>query len=177
MDKMKDELIKQLNKEEPPLGVIPKWLHDERRHKELKAAINRYLDDNREISAEWIDEYNLLVKSIKIKEDNNQLKSKDELVDYQGLKVTKEKAELFKRLRIKFNIDAHSDLGYVPWGWDGVEYYGLSFLNPHNNDVKFREYSKKYLEHVPFEKMLNERVKDEYVREEILEKVSEGLND
>ncbi|MCC2526774.1 hypothetical protein LKL24_04950 [Bacillus halotolerans] len=177
MDIMKEELDKRLNKQEPPLGVIPKWLHDERRHKELKAAINRYLDDNREISAEWIDEYNLLIKSIKNKDENNQLKSKDELVDYQGLKVTKAKAELFKRLRIKFNIDAHSDLGYVPWGWDGVEYYGLSFLDPHNNDVKFREYSKRYLESVPFEEMLRDRVKDEYVREEILEKVSEGKED
>ncbi|WP_406589977.1 hypothetical protein [Bacillus atrophaeus] len=77
MDKMKDELIKQLNKEEPPLGVIPKWLHDERRHKELKAAINRYLDDNREISAEWIDEYNLLAKSFKTKGENNLLESKN----------------------------------------------------------------------------------------------------
>ncbi|TII15272.1 hypothetical protein C6Y43_14115 [Bacillus subtilis] len=53
----------------PPLGVIPKWLHDENRVKDLKAAINRYLDDNHEISAEWIDEYNLLVKSIKTKGD------------------------------------------------------------------------------------------------------------
>ncbi|WP_223257234.1 DUF2829 domain-containing protein [Bacillus halotolerans] len=95
------------------------------------------------------------------------------LVDYQGLMVTEEKAELFKRLRIKFNLDAKSDIGYIPWGWDGVEYYGLSFLDPHNNDVKFREYSKRYLESVPFEEMLRDRVKDEYVREEILEKVSE----
>ncbi|MCY7961345.1 hypothetical protein MOB39_21415 [Bacillus spizizenii] len=177
MNKMKDELIKQLNKQELPLGVIPKWLHDERRHKELKAAINRYLDDNREISAEWIDEYNLLVKSIKIKEENTNLALEDQLVDYQGLKVTKAKAELFKRLRIKFNVDAKSDLGYIPWGWDGVEYYGLSFLDPHNNDVKFREYSKHYLESVPFEEMLRDRVKDEYVREEILEKVNECKED
>ncbi|MED1676314.1 hypothetical protein OB894_16790 [Bacillus subtilis] len=98
-------------------------------------------------------------------------------VDYQGLKVSKEKAELFKRLRIKFNIDAKSDLGYIPWGWDGVEYYGLSFLDPHNNDVKFREYSKSYLESISFEEMLRDRVKDEYVREEILEKVSEDKED
>ncbi|MER0468115.1 hypothetical protein ABR330_15870 [Bacillus cabrialesii subsp. cabrialesii] len=55
---------------EPPLGVIPKWLHDEHRIKDLKAAINRYLDNNHEVSAEWIDEYNLLVKSIKTKGDH-----------------------------------------------------------------------------------------------------------
>ncbi|MFV4884741.1 hypothetical protein RY279_04555 [Bacillus velezensis] len=95
------------------------------------------------------------------------------LVEYQGLMISKEKAELFKRLRIKFNLDAKSDLGYIPWGWEGVEYYGLSFLDPHTNDVKFREYSKRYLESVPFEEMLRDRVKDEHVREEILEKVSE----
>ncbi|MCY8122432.1 hypothetical protein P8860_21800 [Bacillus spizizenii] len=177
MDIMKEELAKRLNKQEPPLGVIPKWLHDERRHKELKAAINRYLDDNREISAEWIDEYNLLVKSIKIKEENTNLALEDQLVDYQGLKVTKAKAELFKRLRIKFNLDAKSDLGYMPWGWDGVEYYGLAYLDPRDNCLTFRKYSKDYLESVSFKEMLKYRIRDENVREEILENVSEYKED
>ncbi|XYR61960.1 hypothetical protein ACS4RT_11080 [Bacillus amyloliquefaciens] len=98
-------------------------------------------------------------------------------VDYQGLKVSKEKAELFKRLRIKFNLDAQSDLGYIPWGWDGVEYYGLESIDPYSTGVTFIRYDKSYLKSVSFEKMLNDKVKDEYVREDILEKVSEGLND
>lgn len=67
-DKWQNHLKSQII--EPPLGVIPKWLHDEYRIKDLKAAINRYLDNNREVSAEWIDEYNLLVKSIKTKGDH-----------------------------------------------------------------------------------------------------------
>ncbi|MEC1709848.1 hypothetical protein P9E09_20040 [Bacillus mojavensis] len=62
-DKWQNHLKSQI--EEPPLGVIPKWLHDEHRIKDLKAAINRYLGNNHEVSAEWIDEYNLLVKSIR----------------------------------------------------------------------------------------------------------------
>ncbi|MCY8692645.1 hypothetical protein MOD48_14980 [Bacillus spizizenii] len=61
----------KLSLEEPPLGVIPKSLHDERRAEDLKAAINRYIDANREIPAEWIEEYNLLVKPIKTKGGNN----------------------------------------------------------------------------------------------------------
>lgn len=95
------------------------------------------------------------------------------MVDYQGLMVSKEKAELFKRLRIKFNLDAKSDLGYIPWGWDGVEYYGLESIDPYSTGVTFIRYDKSYLKSVSFEKMLNDKVKDESVREEILEKVSE----
>ncbi|MBE0185472.1 MULTISPECIES: hypothetical protein [Bacillus] len=99
------------------------------------------------------------------------------IVDYKGLKVNAAKAELFKRLRIKFNLDAQSDLGYIPWGWDGVEYYGLESIDPYSPGVTFIRYDKSYLKSVSFEKMLNERVKDEYVREEILEKVSEDKED
>ena len=94
------------------------------------------------------------------------------LVEYQGLMVSKEKAELFKRLRIKFNLDAKSDLGYIPWGWDGVEYYGLKSIYPYSTGVTFIRYDKSYLKSVSFEKMLNDKVKDESVREDILEKVS-----
>ncbi|WP_241768857.1 hypothetical protein [Bacillus siamensis] len=95
------------------------------------------------------------------------------LVEYQGLMVSKEKAELFKRLRIKFNLDAKSDLGYMPWLWDGVEYYGLESIDPYSTGVTFIRYDKSYLKSVSFEKMLNDKVKDESVREEILEKVRE----
>lgn len=66
-DKWQSHLKSQIV--EPPLGVIPRRLHDEHRIKDLKAAINRYLENNQEVSAEWIDEYNLLVKSIKTKGD------------------------------------------------------------------------------------------------------------
>ncbi|CAF1802794.1 hypothetical protein HUS59_16995 [Bacillus velezensis] len=49
----------------PPLGVMPNWLHNERRAEDLKAAINRCIDANCEIPAEWIEEYNLLISSIR----------------------------------------------------------------------------------------------------------------
>lgn len=49
----------------PPLGVMPNWLHNERRAEDLKAAINRYIDANCEIPTEWIEEYNLLISSIR----------------------------------------------------------------------------------------------------------------
>ncbi|MGE9751377.1 hypothetical protein ACQP3R_00265 [Bacillus inaquosorum] len=48
----------------PPLGVIPKWLHDERRAEELKAAIDRRLSANWHIPPEWIEEYNLLIRQL-----------------------------------------------------------------------------------------------------------------
>ncbi|MEC2240169.1 hypothetical protein CJ467_16350 [Bacillus velezensis] len=48
-----------------PLGVMPNWLHNERRAEDLKAAINRYIDANCEIPAEWIEEYNLLISSLR----------------------------------------------------------------------------------------------------------------
>lgn len=49
----------------PPLGVMPNWLHNERRAEDLKAAINRCIDANCEIPTEWIEEYNLLISSIR----------------------------------------------------------------------------------------------------------------
>ncbi|MBY8912110.1 hypothetical protein KY305_04990 [Bacillus sp. YC2] len=55
---------------EPPLGVIPNWLHNERRAEDLKAAINRYIDTNCEIPAEWVEEYNLLIRSIRAEGEN-----------------------------------------------------------------------------------------------------------
>ncbi len=48
---MKEELKK------PPLGIIPKKIHDEKRFKELCAAIKRYQVANLPIPAEWWDEY------------------------------------------------------------------------------------------------------------------------
>lgn len=51
--------------EEPPLGVMPKWLHDERRAEELKAAIKRFTKAHKSVPAEMIEEYNLLFESLK----------------------------------------------------------------------------------------------------------------
>lgn len=45
----------------PPLGVTPKNIWDMQRIENLKGAIDRYCNANREIPIEWIEEYNSLV--------------------------------------------------------------------------------------------------------------------
>ncbi len=55
---------------QPPIGIIPKWLHDERRLKELMDAIERYFHDYRPIPQEWSDEYNTLIKEKREREDS-----------------------------------------------------------------------------------------------------------
>ena len=39
--------------QEPPIGIIPKYLHNERRLRELNEAIKRYEDAKLEIPEEW----------------------------------------------------------------------------------------------------------------------------
>lgn len=51
----------------PPLGIIPQFIHEEKRIKELSSAISRRLCDGKfvpsnEIPIEWIEEFNELVK-------------------------------------------------------------------------------------------------------------------
>ncbi|MCY7680604.1 hypothetical protein MH122_17555 [Bacillus pumilus] len=48
---------------EPPLGVIPKFIHDERRAEDLVAAIERRITERLEIPLEWFEEYNNLLES------------------------------------------------------------------------------------------------------------------
>lgn len=45
-----------------PLGIMPKYIHDEQRREELKQAINRFLEADQPIPIEWIEEYNELSK-------------------------------------------------------------------------------------------------------------------
>ena len=40
----------------PPIGIIPKLIHDRERFEELQAAIMRYLWDDREISVDSISQ-------------------------------------------------------------------------------------------------------------------------
>ena len=46
----------------PPLGVLPRRIHDEYRLEALSEAISRYVDAQVTIKPEWIEEYNELVK-------------------------------------------------------------------------------------------------------------------
>lgn len=55
----------------PPIGVMPRNLHDEVRQKALASAITHYVKDGRKVNQEWIDEFNELCNRI------NPSKNKD----------------------------------------------------------------------------------------------------
>lgn len=46
--------------ETPPLGIMPKRLHDEMRMNGLRMAIQRYLAAQKPVPTEWISEWNVL---------------------------------------------------------------------------------------------------------------------
>lgn len=48
----------------PPIGILPKFIHDEQRLHEIAAAIQRYASNRLEIPTEWIKEYNDLLRSL-----------------------------------------------------------------------------------------------------------------
>lgn len=56
---IKCDKVKSIN---PPLEIIPKRKWEEQRFAELKTAMIRYLDMDKEIPEEWIDEYNTWIK-------------------------------------------------------------------------------------------------------------------
>ena len=47
--------------DKPPLGLMPKSIHQTKRFHEICAAIVRYYDSGKELPIEWIEEYNELV--------------------------------------------------------------------------------------------------------------------
>ena len=51
----------------PPLGLIPKWIRQEERQKEICQAIIRYFNANKKIPIEWIEEFNKNNKIMKSK--------------------------------------------------------------------------------------------------------------
>lgn len=67
---MKKETVK------PPLGLKPKWLHDEQRHAELVSAIKRRLKKGVDIPDEWIREYKNYVQSKNNKQSIQDAKDK-----------------------------------------------------------------------------------------------------
>jgi hypothetical protein len=56
----------QTKSKRPPLGVIPKWLHDEVRVKQLSIAIRRYALAGEIIPMQWVSEHNALIEDLKI---------------------------------------------------------------------------------------------------------------
>ena len=51
--------------EQPPLGLKPKWLHNEQRMEEIREAIIRYSKKGKSIPSEWVNEYNALIMEAK----------------------------------------------------------------------------------------------------------------
>mgnify|MGYP001403173461 CR=1 FL=1 len=52
------------NYEKPPIGLKPRYIHDAQRHREVKEAMLRYIDDDRMVPIEWWEEYNYFLKPI-----------------------------------------------------------------------------------------------------------------
>jgi hypothetical protein len=48
----------------PPLGLIPKRFHDDRRRAEIILAVYRYIEADEAIPIEWIEEYNKLLEKV-----------------------------------------------------------------------------------------------------------------
>ena len=59
---MPKDTILQPVVDKPPIGIIPKYIHDERRLKELAKAITRYTNKKLFIQPAWIEEYNVLAE-------------------------------------------------------------------------------------------------------------------
>lgn len=49
----------------PPLGLMPKKVHDQKRFTDVRDAIARYCEAGLEINIEWIIEYNQLIQSLR----------------------------------------------------------------------------------------------------------------
>jgi len=47
--------------EKPPIGVMPKHIWDAKRKQDLLEAVMRYMDKNKPVPVEWIQEFNELV--------------------------------------------------------------------------------------------------------------------
>lgn len=58
----REEFFHQDQPKKPPLGVKPRWLHDEQRLQDLGGAIYRYLSDKMPIKIEWVEEYNEIIR-------------------------------------------------------------------------------------------------------------------
>ncbi|WP_157645659.1 hypothetical protein [Burkholderia ubonensis] len=50
-----------MNHAKPPLGLVPKYIHDERRMKEILGAIERYSDAGLPVPVEWVQELSAII--------------------------------------------------------------------------------------------------------------------
>jgi hypothetical protein len=68
---------KDVNSEIPPLGLIPKFIHDELRLISIQRAMSRYKDANKDIPLAWTKEYNELI--LKYNDGWIKIESEDDL--------------------------------------------------------------------------------------------------
>jgi hypothetical protein len=55
----------------PPIGLKPRWLHDEQRAADIRDAVRRYAAAGKDIPQECLDEHNeLTVKKLIVDIDN-----------------------------------------------------------------------------------------------------------
>jgi len=54
--------MQRIRNNKPPLGLQPHKYWVEERITNILQAVNRYIEDDREIPTEWIEEYNQLIK-------------------------------------------------------------------------------------------------------------------
>ena len=62
---------KPIQAKKPPLGVKPRYIHDEIRRRELGEAIIRYIEESLPVYPEWVDEYNELLERYQADTPNN----------------------------------------------------------------------------------------------------------
>ena len=55
----------------PPLGVMPRFAHDELRLRALRQCIANYMQAGLTLLPEWIEEYNELIKRKETANENN----------------------------------------------------------------------------------------------------------
>lgn len=51
-----------MSPQKPPLGVVPRHIHDEQRLRDLKECVANYMQAGLTILPEWVEEYNELIK-------------------------------------------------------------------------------------------------------------------
>ncbi len=47
----------------PPLGIVPKFIHDRQRASQILEAMNRYIKEGFAIPSEWVDELRMYIKT------------------------------------------------------------------------------------------------------------------
>ena len=58
LDRYNSSSLPLIDIKKPPQGLIPKKIHDKNRLDDIKNAVIRYLEEDKEIPSEWIQEYN-----------------------------------------------------------------------------------------------------------------------